>query len=266
MLSACALLVTSALVAVTGSGTPKTEPRPVGAFESVSASGSFTVEIVSGGAAAVEVTADDNLLKHITTTVKDGVLHIGGDKTSITPKTPVVVKVTAPRLQKLSASGSGSLSAADVAPVPEKTLELSLSGSGKLSWKGPAEAVSLQLSGSGTSALVGNARSLDANISGSGALDALAFEVKSATLRVSGSGNAKVNAAETLNVTVSGSGSVLYAGAPAVTKKVTGSGTVRAKDTPAEASVGASDAAKGTKPAADKSEPKPKAEKSGGGW
>jgi hypothetical protein len=53
------------------------------------------------------------------------------------------------------------------------------------------------------------------------------LEARDVGIRISGSGDAKVHATETLQVTIAGSGDVRYRGQPKVTKKISGSGDVR---------------------------------------
>ncbi len=55
-----------------GSGKMQTEKRSVGSFEKLSVDGVFTVRVMPGQDGPVVVTADDNLLKLVTTDVKNG--------------------------------------------------------------------------------------------------------------------------------------------------------------------------------------------------
>ena len=222
----------SALVAaanVAGSGVAKTEKRALTPFTQVSSSGSFEVDVAAGDAPSADVTADDNVLASIITEVKDGVLKVRTkDGDNVSPKTPVVIKVTASApLAAVEHSGSGKVAVVD---VPAKALALSSSGSGALSWTGPADGVTVKSSGSGSTTLTGKAAKLDATLSGSGKIDAGAFEGQDGKASLSGSGALHVNATATLDVSLSGSGRVTYAGSPKLTKKVSGSGKIVAKD------------------------------------
>jgi hypothetical protein len=219
-----ALLVASTTV---GSGTAKTDKRPLEAFTSVAMAGSFTVDVVAGDKLGVEVTADDNLLPLIITEVKGGTLSIHvKDGENIKQKTPIAVKVTAAKLESVTSSGSGAVAIAD---VPSTSLALTHSGSGALSWKGSCDSIAATGDGSGALTLVGKAKELTITSSGSGAAIASALEVADAKVTISGSGTAEVNATATLTATVNGSGTVVYTGNPKVTKHVAGSGTVIAK-------------------------------------
>jgi len=85
------------------------------------------------------------------------------------------------------------------------------------------------ISGSGNiSAIgVGTAISQDISISGSVSLNALNLPVQNSEVSISGSGDCKIYATETLNASISGSGNVIYKGNPVVTSSISGSGTVR---------------------------------------
>jgi hypothetical protein len=86
------------------------------------------------------------------------------------------------------------------------------------------------ISGSGSMNLSGKADHHDAKISGSGKINAFDMQVKSVSLKVSGSGDCKVNATETLNARVSGSGDVFYKGRPHITSKISGSGSLESRN------------------------------------
>ncbi len=213
-----------AAATVHGSGTARTESRALSAFSRVAPSGSFTVDIVAGDKPSAEVTADDNIVPLVITEVKGGVLAVHLKRnTSVRTKTPIVVKITVPSLEGVSASGSGDTA---VTGVPGKDVALLLSGSGKLAWKGAADAVSLKSSGSGAATLSGTAKKLEVRVSGSGDVDAGGLAVDDGAVSISGSGAVQVNAKATLDARIAGSGRVRYTGAPTVTKKITGSGTV----------------------------------------
>jgi len=76
-----------------GSGTSATETRPIVAFHAIEASQGVQVVVESGSNPAVIVTADDNLVSHIATTVVDGTLRIGvtgSIETRLPPKIRVI--------------------------------------------------------------------------------------------------------------------------------------------------------------------------------
>ena len=192
-------------VGVEGSGVPATESRDVAPFAAVDLAGSNNVTIHVGGEQSVVVSADDNLLDHVTTTVEGGKLVIGTTPGSMATKAPMSVDVTVPTLRALTLSGSGTVVADG---IDAKRLTVALPGSGILRANGTATTLEVEHAGSG-----------DAQLEGIAASDVHAV--------LSGSGRIVVTATKTLDATVSGSGAIFYGGDPSqVTTSVTGSGVV----------------------------------------
>lgn len=153
-------------------------------------------------------------------------------------------KITTSRLN-LSVSGSGSLVIdADVSG----DVEASLSGSGRLEYKGKCRAYDSSVSGSGKMDLnlaisekaefgvsgsgkvraSGSAQEVKATISGSGQVLAGNLVVDRCDVRISGSGDVEINVNKELDANISGSGTVTYKGNPShVNSHASGSGKVR---------------------------------------
>ncbi len=197
----------SGISEVAGSGISATEQREVGAFKSVSSSGSMDLSITIGTEQSVRVTADDNLLPLIETKLVGSQLRIRPVE-PISARTDLRVDIVIPVLEGVALSGSGS---ATLAGLTEPSLDLSIAGSGDVSASGTAD-------------------NLSASIAGSGSLRLFNLATKAAEIKIAGSGDAEINAAESLSAAIAGSGSVRYAGAPQLQQKVSGSGTIRQKD------------------------------------
>lgn len=204
------------------------EVRNVAAFTRVQLAGSMEVIVTQGSAQKVEVVGLAEDLKEVETTVEKGRLRVGTVNHSGISwrnfKGPVKVYVTVTSLDGLSVSGSGHLHADNT--LTSKTMTVAVSGSGKLKAPLQAEVVEASISGSGQLQLSGSTKSLSAGVSGSGRIEASELKASSCEARISGSGNCRVNVAETLDAHISGSGSVLYTGSPKVTSHVAGSGRV----------------------------------------
>ena len=196
---------TSSGVGVEGSGVPASETRDVAAFAAVDLAGSNNVTIHVGGEQAVVVSADDNLVDHVTTRVEGGKLLIGTTSGSFTTKAPMSVDVTIPALHAVTLSGSGTLVADG---IDAKRMTVALPGSGILRASGTAATLAVDHSGSG-----------DAQLE-----DLVASDVRAV---LGGSGRIVVTATKSLDATVTGSGAIFYSGDPSqVTTSVTGSGVV----------------------------------------
>jgi Putative auto-transporter adhesin, head GIN domain len=191
---------------INGSGSSKTEVRPVAAFSAIRLSDvGARVVIERTGKESLEVTADDNLVALFTSEVKDGTLHLSVAKgKSMSGKRPVF-KVTVSDLRQLGVSGSGSV---DATGLDGEGLAMSVAGSGEITVAGRIEDVTI-------------------SISGSGSCNAVDLKAKRAKAAVRGSGELTVNASDELDANVSGSGSILYVGSPKLTSNISGSGSIK---------------------------------------
>ena len=219
--SACMVIVDGA--GLDGSGRISSESRDVSGFDRIAVEDEFDVEVTVGPAASLSLTADDNLLPHVRTVVRNGTLHLETER-ELDPTDEIRIRVTVPALRGLSASGSSAIRASGVRSA---TFDTSVSGSADLRADGDFGALEASISGSGSIRLQGTAQSVEASVSGSGDLDLAQVPSRTATVRVSGSGDAAVHATETLDATVSGSGDVRYVGSPRVETQISGSGSVR---------------------------------------
>ena len=197
MLGACSIL------GERGSGTMAVETRDVSGFSEIDLSGSGTVLVSVTGAESLTVEAEDNILPLLTTEVRGGRLVLGASE-SISPTRDIVYTVTVIDLEAVTVSGSGSVSAVDVA----------------------ANGFEVDISGSGTVTAQGVSERLDVSIGGSGAFMGGALVSATGTVSVSGSGDALVNVTDELDARVSGSGTVEYIGDPAASTSISGSGEV----------------------------------------
>jgi hypothetical protein len=135
-----------------GSGVATTEYRELVPFSRVELAGANIVTVRVGPAQSVAVTADDNLVDHVTTTVRSGSLVIAEDVGSFTAKTPMTVTVSVPSLDGVTLSGSGTVR---VDGVTATDFIADLSGSGTLKASGTVDHLTAVLSASGTVDLQG---------------------------------------------------------------------------------------------------------------
>jgi hypothetical protein len=226
------MLLPGCLFGIQGSGVEATEDRQVGAFTGVRDTTSVDVDLAVGvdlveGEPSVSVTCDDNLLEHLLTEVRDGVLVVTTPPgTGIQPVARCFVEVNATgALRSIENTGSGQVLAEGAFP---DLAEIRASGSGEIDVSGiDAGKLSASLSGSGRVRLEGGADRVDYDLSGSGALDAFDLVAVDADVRVSGSGSASLTATGDVVGHVSGSGNVVIEGDPDhVERHVTGSGDI----------------------------------------
>ena len=189
-----------------GSGTVKTETRQVSGFTKISFSGVGALNITQAGAESLTISAEDNLLPLLTSTVSGGVLSLGVKPGStIRPSRPIVYTLTVTKLDDVSLSGAGSITAQGI----------------------KSTGLSVMLSGAGSMTIGGSAQSQTVIVSGLGSYQAKGFQTASTQVTISGAGSAVVSASQTLNAVVSGAGSITYYGSPQVTKSVSGVGSIK---------------------------------------
>lgn len=191
---------------VTGSGVPATQERSVSDFDAIELRGVGALTVSQTGTESLVIEADDNLLEHLTTEVRDRRLILGTRKgVNLHARLPLRYRVTVRELRGLDVSGSGSIEASDIATTH----------------------IIVAISGSGSITIAGQGERQELAISGSGNYDAADFATATTAISVSGSGSAIVHARDTLDIAISGSGRVEYLGEPAITRRISGSGTIR---------------------------------------
>ncbi|MFY7999084.1 MAG: head GIN domain-containing protein [Candidatus Kapaibacteriota bacterium] len=209
-----------------GSGVERTEIREASKFIGIDVGGAFDVEVVCGKEPAIEITADDNLLEDITTTVRGNTLYIE-TKQNISPKTKLRLRIATQNLEDVQSSGASDLI---IKGVNNDKLSISTSGAGSVKASVKTGKLSVETSGAGNVDISGSANTLDVETSGAAEIKARDLQVKNARIEVSGAGDVEVRVSEELNVSVSGAGDIRYYGNPkTVSKEVSGAGSVSKK-------------------------------------
>jgi hypothetical protein len=192
---------------VQGSGNTQTEKRDVAGFKSVEVSGALQVEIAAGKEFSVEVQADDNLLPLIKTEVEGGVLRIRSEK-RISPKGPLVIRVSAPDIDGIDASGASGIM---LSGVKNSALRVESSGASKINVEGTTGTLTVDVSGAST-------------------VDASNLPSENANVEASGACSVKVNATNEVQAEASGASKIRYLGAPKnLIKKTSGGSRVEQK-------------------------------------
>lgn len=210
---------------ITGSGPIQTETRSVSDFKSIDLEISGIVEVTVGETYSVEVSANQNLLPVIKTTVENGKLLISTDQNIFNSK-DIKVKITAPAFEGFSVSGSGTIRILNA--LQSDKMDMSVGGAGDIAClQGTFNQLNTSIGGSGTIELGGSATNMQSDISGSGDVKAKGLTAQNLEISISGSGTVTADVEAKLIVSVSGSGDVFYTGSPTVESSVSGSGTVK---------------------------------------
>ena len=250
---------------VIGSGNVVTEERDISEVNMVDlkAVGNLTIEI--GDEESFTITADDNLMKYITSDVFNHTLEIDMEPNfSFDPTTSIEYKLVVKELKSVVLSGFGNITVGD---LTSEDLEIKLAGSGdinlgtlhcenallRVSGFGDITAdtmvidqpsleitgsgnmtvedlqafdLNLKISGFGNAELSGKADDQEIQILGSGNYDGQDLKSDNAVVKITGLGDASVWAEEKLDVTITGSGNLEYYGSPEVTQTMSGFGKV----------------------------------------
>ena len=212
---------------LTGSGTLRSEARPVSAFDEVELAGVGALTITQGPRESLTVEAEDNLLPQIRTEVRGRRLVIepdGGPTVALRPTKPIKYTVTVRDLTAVKLSGAGSVA---IPSLTTASLDVRMSGAGDVSLDGlTASELVVSLSGLGDATVSGTVTRQEVTMSGLGSYQAEHLESQEARITKSGAGNATVRVSSTLNVKSSGAGTVEYIGDPTVSQDVSGAGRV----------------------------------------
>ena len=227
-----ALLLTSCSFAFAKANAPAdVVDRHLSGFNSVNVAGSFDVYITQGISESVKVEAPSDMMDHIITEVNNGVLKIYNNRHYNWNWSPfghkkMVIYVTAKDLNSINLSGSGDVFFKE--GISANALKLRVSGSGDMVGKVSAKMLESNISGSGDMKLSGNAENSTVSLVGSGDFAGRGLVTVNTNVRVTGSGDAVVNASEKIDAAIHGSGDITYTGgAKNVNKSKSGSGGIR---------------------------------------
>ena len=203
------------------------QTRDLPSFSAIAVEISSHVIIKQGSPQSVRLEGDAKDLDKIDTKVRGDELVIKTFKSSGWNNNlgQVTIYITVPDLESVAVSGSGDVTSDG--RIKSEFLELRVSGSGDIELEAEAEEMESKISGSGRIVLSGNTGSNKVTISGSGRVRAEELRAKECTVRISGSGNCRIDVSERLEVSVSGSGNVSYKGDPKkVYSNISGSGNL----------------------------------------
>ncbi len=176
---------------VEGSGVAHQETRVLAPFTRLSVNGVYQMRLKIGPSQRLVIRGDDNILPHILTEVRDGMLTVHCDR-SICIKTDLRLEIDVPQLEALESGGAVDLEAAG---IHGRRFELKLDGT--------------------SNALVsGQCERFEAALLGTSELQAEALRANDVMIRLEGAGNAAVYAGRRLDAVINGLGTVTYAGHP----------------------------------------------------
>ena len=207
---------------IKGNGNVQTEARKISeSFTKISVSRGLEVIVEQGNTIKVEVEADQNLLKHITTKVENGVLVVSSDE-NIYSSESEIVRITMPTIEGLETTSGSNLKSKSV--LKGTNLYVKSSSGSEIDVNAEFDVISSESTSGSTISLTGKALKLATTSSSGSEIDAknlLANEVVSQS--TSGS-STEVHPLVSLNAKASSGSSVDYSGTPKTIKKEETSG------------------------------------------
>jgi hypothetical protein len=207
-----------------GSGNVQTETREVSGFDRVSLSGIGDVTLVQADQESLRIEAEDNILPHITTEVRDGTLYIGFDRKAIIPTEPIKFYLSMPEVRGLESKGVSNIHAEQ---INTDRLDVAISGTGNIGINQlVTDSLAVNVSGAGNFSGEGETTDLKVSLSGAGNYDGEDLRSSQAEVTITGLGRVVTWVTDALDVTISGTGGVDYYGSPEVQQQVSGLGKV----------------------------------------
>ncbi len=190
---------------IQGEGNLVSKTVALNSFKGINFGSWGDIELIQSPAHSVKIDAQANVIDLYEFNVVDGILYIKSDKDCFNSGIRPKLYISLTDLNSLKLSGSGQVSTDS--SFQTDRLDVSLSGSGKIFLKGSSVSQEISLSGSGD-------------------IDLMEMPTQNCRIKISGSGDCRVNVSKELDVRISGSGDVNYKGNPVITQKITGSGNV----------------------------------------
>lgn len=210
---------------INGEGPIQSETRTASGFNGIDLEIGADVEVTVGENYFVEISAQQNLLPVLKTSLENGALRIYCDD-NVNSKEPIKIRVTAPAFDHFSIGGSGKIQVQN--SLRAEKMAFNIGGSGEIQCpQGEFSLLTIGISGNGDVVMGGKTNDMRIDISGSGDVNAKALTTNTLKVSISGSGTVKADVTTQLDASISGSGDVLYSGSPHINSSVSGSGTVK---------------------------------------
>jgi len=205
--------------------------RHLSGFNAVNVAGPFDVFISQGQNESVKVEAPADVMDRILTEVNGGVLKVYSKHDTFNwgnwwgNHKKIAIYVVAKDLNAISISGSGDVQFKD--GITTNSIKLRISGSGDMMGRIDCKSLESSISGSGDMNLSGHADNSTVSLVGSGDYTARNLTTASTAIRLTGSGDAYVNASDRIDAALHGSGDIHCSGNPKnVSKSTSGSGDI----------------------------------------
>lgn len=213
---------------VHGSGNRITESRKVADFTRLDVSGGYDITLKQDSSLSLSITADDNVMPYLRTSVSGDKLKISTKK-NICAKQAITLVIGVRNLEEIK--GAEAIELKSDGKLNVKDLTLNLSGASRINLDINANNLTTKGSGSTEITLRGQASSHTVDITGAGKLNAFDFVVGKYDIETTGATECQINVLSDLNVHSTGAAEVKYKGNPTnVNTSKTGAASVKKVD------------------------------------
>ena len=208
---------------ITGSGHVTTENRNITAdFKSIEVSNAIELTITQSDKKEVSVEADDNLIKHITTKVENGVLIVACDYNSFVDIKSKKVMVKMPFVEGIQASSASSVKSTNV--LKGTNVTINGASASDINVNIESENINCKTSAGSAVAIQGKALKFETNSSSGGSVNAEELLANDVIANASSGGSINVHPIVSLNADASSGGSINYNTNPKTIQKKSSSG------------------------------------------
>ena len=208
---------------IKGSGNVTIENRRIeGTFKSVEVSNAIDLVIEQADNTAISVEADDNLQKHITTKVENGVLIVACDYNSFLNIGSKKVIVKMPIIEELSASSAATISNSNT--LKSENISIRTSSAATINIKVKSDNIRCKSSSGSSITLEGLALNLEAISSSGSSINADSLLVNDVTAKSSSGSTISVHPIVSLNAKASSGSNISYENQPKTIRKLVHSG------------------------------------------
>lgn len=196
---------------ISGNGNVILENRTVTNFDKIEAKTGLEVILEQGSSTIVKVEADQNLLPHIFTEVKDGTLIVRTDKNIIDASSRKIY-VQSPHFTSIQVSSGASVSA--VAKISESNLNLDTSSGSNLNLAVTVDNLTCSSSSGSEMDIKGTARNVNADTSSGSSMDIDELRAINGVASASSGSSIEINVTESLKADASSGASIDCASKP----------------------------------------------------
>lgn len=207
---------------IDGNGNVKTETRTISEkFTKINSNSGIEVIVDQDATTEVQVEADENLIKHITTKVENGTLVISSDE-NIDSAEKMIVHVKTPTINGLEATSGSSISTKET--IKGTSIEVKSSSGSEIIAIVEYEKVTTKSTSGSSITISGKAINVNTSSSSGSTTDAGDLMANEVVAETSSGSSAEVHAIVNLRASASSGSSINYNGSPKEVNKEENSG------------------------------------------